>query len=248
MDSLRLESEKKCVVADRVRRQGSETILYWSWLSEPTSSESNISFQQLVISVLGNVQLSDSCDRWEWISDPAGSFSVKAVKRILKAEQALDNRFILDWCKWIPAKCNIHAWRMEMDRIPTGEALRKRNVQIGDALCPMCNSVEESAEHIFIGCHVASIVWNGISTWCNIPNIFAFSLKDLLGFYKDLRVSEKNKDAVHGIVMIACWSLWHARNSLKFSNIPVKIDSIINKVKALGFLWFANRSKHKGIG
>ncbi|XP_022023438.1 uncharacterized protein LOC110923684 [Helianthus annuus] len=142
----------------------------------------------------------------------------------------------MDWCKWIPAKCNINGWRMEMDRIPTSESLKKRDVQIGDSLCPMCNSVEETSEHLFIACHVASIVWNEINLWCKIPNIFAFSLKDLLGIHKELRASEKKKEAVHGIVMIVCWSLWRARNNLKFSNKPIKIDSILSDVKAMDYL------------
>ncbi|KAJ0536571.1 hypothetical protein HanIR_Chr09g0443091 [Helianthus annuus] len=48
--------------------------------------------------------------------------------------------------------------------------------------------------------------------------------------------------------MIACWSIWQARNNLVFSSSPVKIESIMSEIKALGFLWFSNRSKCKGIG
>ncbi|KAM0008212.1 putative reverse transcriptase zinc-binding domain-containing protein [Helianthus debilis subsp. tardiflorus] len=135
-----------------------------------------------------------------------------------------------------------------MDRIPTGEALRKKNVHFGEVTCRLCNCAGETSEHVFIGCYVASNVWNGISKWCKIPNIFAFSLKDLFGVHMDLRASEKKKDAVQGIMIIACWSLWRARNNLIFSNCPIKIASILSEIKVLGFLWFFNRSKYKGIG
>ncbi|XP_035845912.1 uncharacterized protein LOC118492188 [Helianthus annuus] len=194
-----------------------------------------------------SVQLTDIEDRWLWTSDRDGVFSVKVVKRLLHSGLAIVNRYIMDWCKWVPAKCNIHAWRIEMDIIPTGEALRKRNAQFGEVTCPMCNSAEESFDHVFIVCFVVSNVWNGISKWCKIPNIFSFSIKDLLGIHKGLRASEKKKDAVQGIMMIACWSLWRARNNLIFSNRPSRIDNILSKVKALSFLWNSNRSKHKGI-
>ncbi|XP_022031724.1 uncharacterized protein LOC110932776 [Helianthus annuus] len=134
---------------------------------------------------------------------------------------------------------------MEMNKIATGEALRKRNISVEDATCPLCESDEETSEHLFISCYVASNIWNGVSSWCKIPNIFAFSLSDLLRIHADLRVSEK-KEAIQGIIMIVCWSIWRARNNLKFSNIPVKIENIVCEVKALDFLWFSNRSRFKG--
>ncbi|XP_022042267.1 uncharacterized protein LOC110944931 [Helianthus annuus] len=153
----------------------------------------------------------------------------------------------MDWCNWLPAKVNIHAWRMEMNKVPTAEALKKRNIGIGDSSCPLCNAEEEMTDHLFIACYIASTVWNGVSSWCKIPIIFAFSLQDLLTFFKDLVVSEKKKEAIHGIIMIACWSMWRARNNAKFSNSPVRIESIISEIKALGFLWFSIRSKYKGL-
>ncbi|XP_022030829.1 uncharacterized protein LOC110931756 [Helianthus annuus] len=182
----------------------------------------------------------------QWLPDPKGEFSVKAVKKLLFEEAGQGIIFTMEWCNWIPAKVDFHMWRSEMDRIPTAEALKKRNVQVSDSSCMLCNSAEETTEHIFIACQAATIVWNGISTWCKIPNIFAFSIKDLLGIHKEIRGSEKKKDAIQGIKSIVCWSLWRARNNAKFSNIPVRIENILSEVKALGFLYFSSRSKHKG--
>ncbi|KAJ0547036.1 putative reverse transcriptase zinc-binding domain-containing protein [Helianthus annuus] len=54
---------------------------------------------------------------------------------------------------------------------------KKRNIQVGDALCPLCGSEEENTGHLFIACIVASNIWNGISAWCKIPNIYAFPLR-----------------------------------------------------------------------
>ncbi|KAM0024208.1 hypothetical protein Hdeb2414_s0022g00613081 [Helianthus debilis subsp. tardiflorus] len=122
---FRLESAKKCKVADRVKSQGNETELVWEWRSVPASAEAADSLQQLTDLLIG-VQISDSEDRWFWCSGSAGSFSVKAVKQLLFADQPAGYNFILEWCRWVPAKCNIHAWRLEMDKIPTGEALKKK--------------------------------------------------------------------------------------------------------------------------
>ncbi|XP_035842207.1 uncharacterized protein LOC118488895 [Helianthus annuus] len=136
---------------------------------------------------------------------------------------------------------------MEMDKIPAAAALKRRNIQIDNDSCPFCNSNEETVEHVFIGCLSASIVWNFISSWCKIPSIFAFSLKDLLSIHKELSASDKKKEAAQGIMSIACWSLWRARNNTKFFNFPFKIDRIISEIKALGYLWFVNRSRYKEV-
>ncbi|XP_022041955.1 uncharacterized protein LOC110944608 [Helianthus annuus] len=187
-------------------------------------------------------------DKWEWPAVSNGDFTVKNIKRLLYLDQEAADCFVMDWCQWTPAKCNIHAWCMERGKIPTGVALLKRNIHVEDTLCPLCMSDDETTEHLFLSCFIASNIWNGVSAWCKVPNIFAFSIKDLLDFHLTLRVPEKKKVAVQGIIIIVCWSLWRARNNVKFSNLSVKIDSILSEVKSLSFLWFSNRSKFKGIG
>ncbi|KAF5816468.1 putative reverse transcriptase zinc-binding domain-containing protein [Helianthus annuus] len=243
---FRMESEKKCTVADRIKNQGMERVFVWNWKLPLIDPVVVSEFQQLFAAIEA-IQLTDRGDRWIWMPDKEGKFSVKAVKKLLHSENVTTNGFVMDWCRWIPAKCNIHVWRLEMERIPTGEALKKRNVQIGDSVCPLCFSAEESSLHLFTGCLVAANIWNGISSWCKIPNIFAFSIKDLLGIHKEIRASERKKEAAQGIIMLVCWSIWRARNNLIFSSRPIRIDSIISEVKAMSFLWFSNRSKHRGI-
>ncbi|XP_022014129.1 uncharacterized protein LOC110913614 [Helianthus annuus] len=139
-------------------------------------------------------------------------------------------------------------WRSVTESIPTAEGLKRRNIQIADDACLLCNENDEFAVHIFTACHVATVVWEGISKWCKIPNIIAFSVKDLLGIHKEITSSERKKEAVQDILSIVCWSIWRARNSSKFANIPARIENILSEVKSFGFLWFSSRSKHKGVG
>ncbi|KAJ0621034.1 hypothetical protein HanIR_Chr01g0004061 [Helianthus annuus] len=63
-------------------------------------------------------------------------YSVGTVRRILKKGTDHSSNYVKKWCKWILMKCNIHAWRAEMDKIPTRMALRSRNVEIEDLACP----------------------------------------------------------------------------------------------------------------
>ncbi|KAF5807025.1 putative reverse transcriptase zinc-binding domain-containing protein [Helianthus annuus] len=54
-------------------------------------------------------------------------------------------------------------WRAVRNRIPTPLALQAQNCFDGDSVCIMCQEGEESAEHLFYGYFVASIVCNHIS-------------------------------------------------------------------------------------
>ncbi|KAJ0872685.1 putative reverse transcriptase zinc-binding domain-containing protein [Helianthus annuus] len=184
---------------------------------------------------------------WRWSPKSDGIFSVKSVKQLCHSDRVANQNFVMVWSDWVPDKCNIHTLRAEMEKIPTKVALKTRNIIQGDPICPLCSAADETAEHLFTACYIAAIVWNAVSEWCRIPSIFAFSIKDILCFHNSIPVSNKKREAVHGLIIITCWSLWRARNKLIFANSPVRIDRIISEIKALGFLWFSNRSKHKGI-
>uniref|UniRef100_A0A251TGE5 Reverse transcriptase zinc-binding domain-containing protein n=1 Tax=Helianthus annuus TaxID=4232 RepID=A0A251TGE5_HELAN len=178
---------------------------------------------------------------WRWISDILDAGLLSNLEQLSDALNMVQISAGMDFWKW-GADPEGRKWIKFRQ-----QALRKRNVNIGDPICPLCNLEDETVYHVFKACYIAANVWNGLSSWCKISNFFAFSIKDLLSFYKDLNVSEKKKEAVQGIILIVCWSIWRARNNVKFSNATVRIDSIISEIKALGFLWFSSRSKHKGV-
>ncbi|KAJ0428689.1 putative reverse transcriptase zinc-binding domain-containing protein [Helianthus annuus] len=120
---------------------------YWDWRSSQAASDLSDNIQQLCM-LLADVQLSAEKDRWSWQADSKGIFTVKSVKRLLFSEIEAAPGFIMEWCRWVPSKCNIHAWRMELNKLPTGDALRRRNIGIEDISCPFCYSEDESVEHV----------------------------------------------------------------------------------------------------
>ncbi|MFS8033190.1 putative reverse transcriptase zinc-binding domain-containing protein [Helianthus anomalus] len=67
-----------------------------------------------------------------------------------------------------------------MERLPTRVELLKRNIQVGDVACPLCESEDETATHLFIACGFAAAIWAKISLWCKVPYLVAFSFKDVV--------------------------------------------------------------------
>ncbi|MFS7974003.1 hypothetical protein Hanom_Chr09g00863321 [Helianthus anomalus] len=56
-------------------------------------------------------------------------------------------------------------------------------------------------------------------------------------------VGASEKSVIQGIVRVACWCIWKARNKAVFSEAVVKVEDIFREVRSLGFLWFKYRSK-----
>ncbi|KAJ0716027.1 putative reverse transcriptase zinc-binding domain-containing protein [Helianthus annuus] len=234
-----LEVVKACSVRDRV--QG-----VWLWRHEPELGEELAEFSSL-LSDLSAVNLQPKVDGWRWLGDASGSFSVSSVKSLLAGAVSMPVNFIISWNKWVPSKCNLLAWKAEMNRIPTADALRRRGIIVGDGLCPLCKTEAESADHIFTAYFVAAILWQKVSRWCRIPPIFAFSVRDLLELHQSNHVKTAVKSVVQGIIYSALWCLWSARNKAIFSGVEVKVENIFCELKSLGFLWFKHRSRNNHI-
>ncbi|KAJ0883730.1 hypothetical protein HanPSC8_Chr10g0425061 [Helianthus annuus] len=65
--------------------------------------------------------------------------------------------------------------------------------------------------------------------------------------HNQVGLAGRARDVFCGIVRVACWCIWRARNNLRFENKQVKVADIISEIKSLGFLWICNRSKDRNI-
>ncbi|KAJ0602852.1 hypothetical protein HanIR_Chr03g0144231 [Helianthus annuus] len=131
---FRLELDKKCRVKDQIVSLVSNPSGRWEWRANPDSNEELAEWNYLC-SLLHPVSLTVRKDRWKWLGEGAGRFSVGAVKRLFELSSDYSSRFVWDWCRWLPKKCNLFAWRAELDRIPTRVALQRRNIHVEEYSC-----------------------------------------------------------------------------------------------------------------
>ncbi|KAJ0557186.1 putative reverse transcriptase zinc-binding domain-containing protein [Helianthus annuus] len=232
---FKLETVKNCSVKDRLSGM-------WLWKHDHELDDEVFELVALNSEVAA-VSLRDSKDDWKWLPDRSGMFSVRSVRKLLVAAEVDVNRSVIDWCSWVPIKCNVFVWRVGLNRIPTADALLRRGIHVGEGVCPLCKSGDESVEHLFTSCVVAIILWQKVSRWCGLPPIFAFSVFDLLETHKDRNISPGTKHVVQGVLFTSLWCLWLARNRAVFSNVDVKVDSVFSDVRSLGFLWYKHRRK-----
>ncbi|XP_022041679.1 uncharacterized protein LOC110944328 [Helianthus annuus] len=122
-------------------------------------------------------------------------------------------------------------------------ALSRRNIMGENLFCVWCETSDESIEHVLTGCPVSAGVWNAITNWCRIPGMFVFHVKDLVEFHEHCGVSGIYKTVIHGIIIIACWRMWKARNDKVFANKDTSVAEMVADIKSLGFLCYKHRLK-----
>ncbi|KAJ0577028.1 hypothetical protein HanIR_Chr05g0231161 [Helianthus annuus] len=127
---FRLEREKKCMVRDRIVRPVSNPEARWNWRSTPNNNDEMAEWAALCHLLRDFSLCSDKRDSWMWLGDELGEFSVGSLKKMMDYNPVYSSRFVWDWCRWVPLKCNLFAWRAEMGKIPTRMELRKRNIYV----------------------------------------------------------------------------------------------------------------------
>lgn len=146
-------------------------------------------------------------DKWKWGGDKSGLFSIASVKKLLYQALPLPPKRILEWNSWVPLKVNVFAWKALQDRLATTDNLIKRKVIVGPGICSCCMASTESVDHVFTSCYVASVVWQSISSWCNIPPIFTVSIHDIFDVHKHISEKKHKRKIVQSIIMVACWCI-----------------------------------------
>ncbi|KAJ0455678.1 putative reverse transcriptase zinc-binding domain-containing protein [Helianthus annuus] len=236
---FKIEKNKLVTVADRLAslKDGS---CGWNQREE-NFTESMKKDLTVCLRMVEDFHCTDRLDEWTWTIDNSGLFSVKATKNWLQKEAEDNTGFALEWCKWIPAKVNIFVWRAELDRIATTSALERRNIMVPNKNCVFCDDFIETTEHLFSGCIFSSGVWLAIASWCGVPNLFAFSIRDVVTMHNLVGFKGIKKVAFHGVMYVAVWSIWRARNQCIFSDKKLKVMEVIAEIKSLSFLWFRSR-------
>jgi hypothetical protein len=96
-----------------------------------------------------------------WGDSTLGNFLVKEAYRIHNNHHNLeaDNIWRKIWSKAFWPKVSTFLWLIIHNRILTWDNLRKRGF-IGPSMCVLCQSQEETKEHIFNGCRYSQAIWD----------------------------------------------------------------------------------------
>ncbi|KAJ4810914.1 RNA-directed DNA polymerase (reverse transcriptase)-related family protein [Rhynchospora pubera] len=90
-------------------------------------------------------------DDFIWRLNSINSFSVNSLYKLQKAFPKPNSSLASIWNLKIPPRMKIFMWRLAQDRLATLDNLKRRGWHLPNRCC-MCNSQEETSQHLFNDC------------------------------------------------------------------------------------------------
>ncbi|XP_035831833.1 uncharacterized protein LOC118480935 [Helianthus annuus] len=241
-----LESCKHVAVADRLVEENGVFRFRARWKRRPNST-CEVRELQEIAGALSDVSFGTGQDYWVWKLNASGSFTVNSMRRLVQKVRSSDLGTGFQWNSWAPIKVNFLAWRLSLDRIPTLMALARRQVNLESTICRFCGEMDESADHLFVGCGFTQVVWDFVARWCNIRPFYALDVKDLVNMHMHVNGPRKWQKAYYTVILTTIWSIWKCRNEVIFNQKELKTERLIEEIRTLSYLWVRNRSKSLGL-
>lgn len=143
------------------------------------------------------------------------------------------------WMAVAPLNCKFFTWLVTRKRVWTADRLAKRDIPHND-LCVMCNSTDEDAHHLFMGCTVSSIIWSTVLQWADLPTTIPTLGVQLSTWWFSARGSLQgtNRKRFDCLCILAIWTIWNERNNWVFEGKVAFIQQVVNQIKADAGLWF----------
>lgn len=196
-----------------------------SWLLPPARTEN-----QLAVQIhLTTISLIDCEDTFEWeingiISD---NFSTGSVYTYLKGEVPTVAWSSVVWSSYGIPRHNFLAWLVVLNRCPTRDRLIGWGLQV-DPLCPLCNALPESRNHLFFECVFSFQIWSAMASRCGLharPNWDETLIQ--------LQIAGRNKNLQKLLLLAwkaAIYYTWRERNQRIHQQTFQSVDTIISQL------------------
>ena len=99
--------------------------------------------------------------------------------------------------------------------ILTLDRLQKRGWQLPNR-CFLCAYEEENANHIFIHCTMARVLWDLVLGLFGVQWAFPKTVKEVLFSWRGAFVGKKKKKLWNFIPLFIFWTVWKEMNKLAF--------------------------------
>ena len=122
------------------------------------------------------------------------------------------------------------SWMAVRNRLPTKDRLREWGILM-DSRCVLCQSTEETRDHLFFGCPYPQGIWRKILKLCNLD-------RRVMSWENELRWAEKRAKgrAMISLLLRVAWSafiynIWQERNTRIFAHAEKTEEQILNYIR-----------------
>jgi len=140
----------------------------------------------------------------------------------------------LDWASTIWKTCILPShsfvfWRLMLSKIPTDDNMQARGCTLV-SVCLLCYKHAECSTHLFLECDFARNIWIwlGLKLECSIPFVSFAALLECI----PQRCSSQIRDVMVAAVVHTIYSIWLARNALRFNSAKVSIHATLAKISS----------------
>ncbi|XP_057774834.1 uncharacterized protein LOC130993814 [Salvia miltiorrhiza] len=185
-------------------------------------------------------------DRWNWTAAKSGSYTTNSAYSLIAASkaqdpspQALNKALAKVWDVPAPHKARVTAWRCLRNRLATCDNLVKRQLEISveETKCNACISSEETADHLFLLCPKATMVWDSIFSWLGVSTVRP---RDIVQHFTSFCHFGRGKKCVKILKALwtgIIWILWKNRNESRFEGKPWDVKRMVLEVKGRMWSW-----------
>jgi hypothetical protein len=136
------------------------------------------------------------------------------------------------WKSWAPGKCKFFLWTAALNRIWTADHLASKGLS-HLAACPLCDQVEETADHLLVACVFSCQVWFAVLQMFNLQTL---APQNDLSFFEwwmaaSSRVDGLVRKGLDSILVLGAWTIWKHRNRCVFDGLSPNVSCVVSVIK-----------------
>nr|GEV02275.1 RNA-directed DNA polymerase, eukaryota, reverse transcriptase zinc-binding domain protein [Tanacetum cinerariifolium] len=110
--------------------------------------------------------------------------------------------------------------------------LMTRVINVQSNQCGICDTGDETVNHLMLHCDLAWDVWVFVGRWWTLDFPSVLTIRELMSWVDDTRLRILTKKVLHVVVGTTAWSIWNFRNRNVFQEEKPKkallFDSIVS--------------------
>ncbi|GKD42853.1 RNA-directed DNA polymerase, eukaryota [Tanacetum coccineum] len=185
---------------------------------------------------------SNQRDRWIWTGDGDGIYSAKCGRKLIDKWTLCLDTYATRWLKEMPAKVNIFIWRMLLGKLPTRMNLMTRGITVRSDKCGICDTNDETINHLMLHCDLARDVWALVGRWWSLDFPSVLTIRELMSWVDDTRLHTLAKKVLHVVVGTMAWSIWNFINQNVFQKEKPNKALLFYSIVFTSFFWLSDRN------
>ncbi|KAK2417808.1 hypothetical protein QL285_040065 [Trifolium repens] len=151
------------------------------------------------------------------------------------------------WDSWAPSKVVVFSWQALLSSIPTRANLSARGVVLEEdnLSCAVCGGAVETENYLFLLCPLAWSIWIEVYRWFGLVEVLPGNFSSLIeGFLSSIICGKKFLKGIRMVWHAVIWFLWRVRNDKIFSNKPVALEDVLERIKCVSWKWLLARNSN----